>query len=123
MQEWLYNNDILMNSIHNECKSGIAKRFIKTLKSKICKKLTASDSKYYLLYLNKLVHQCNNTYDPFINKKPINWDYAVSSEKIKTNSKASKGEYIKCVGGRAGGCCKFFKTKIVAQETIDLNIS
>ena len=72
MQEWLYNNDILMNSIHNECKSGIAKSFIKTLKSKICKKLTASDSKYYLLYLNKLVHQCNNTYDPFINKKPIN---------------------------------------------------
>ena len=73
--------------------------------------------------MNELVNQCNNTYDPFINKKPINWDYAVSSEKIKTNSKASKGEYIKCVGGRAGGCCKFFKTKIVAQDTIDLNIS
>ena len=123
MQEWLCNNDILMNPIHNEGKSGIAKWFIKTLKSKICKKLTASDSKYDLPYLNKLVHQCNNTYDLFINKKPINWDYAVSSEKIKTNSKTSKGEYIKCVGGRAGGCYKFFKTKLVAQETIDLNIS
>ena len=35
MQEWLDNNDILMYSTHNEGKSVIAERFIKTLKSKI----------------------------------------------------------------------------------------
>ena len=34
MQEWLDNN-ILMYSTHNEGKSVIAERFIKTLKSKI----------------------------------------------------------------------------------------
>ena len=34
MQEWLDNN-ILMYSTHNEGKSVIAVRFIKTLKSKI----------------------------------------------------------------------------------------
>ena len=33
MQEWLENNDILMYSTHNEGKSVIAERFIKTLKA------------------------------------------------------------------------------------------
>ena len=35
MQEWLDNNDILMNFTHNEGKSVIAERFIRTLKVKI----------------------------------------------------------------------------------------
>ena len=38
MQEWLDNNDILMYSTHNEGKSVLAERFIKTLKGKICLK-------------------------------------------------------------------------------------
>ena len=38
MQEWLDNNDILMYSKHNEGKSVIDERFIKTLTSKIYKK-------------------------------------------------------------------------------------
>ena len=38
MQEWLDNNDILMYPTHNEGKSVIAERFIKTLKAKIYKK-------------------------------------------------------------------------------------
>ena len=53
MQEWLDNN-ILIYSTHNEGKSVIAERFIKTLKSKIYKKMTANDSRSYLPYLNKL---------------------------------------------------------------------
>ena len=35
MQEWLDNNDIVMYFTHNEGKSVIADRFIKTLKTKI----------------------------------------------------------------------------------------
>ena len=35
MQEWLNNNDILMYPTHNEGKSVIAERFIKTIKAKI----------------------------------------------------------------------------------------
>ena len=66
MQEWLVN-DILMYSTHNEGKSVIAERFIKTLKSKIYEKMTANDIKSYLPYLNKLVDQCNNTYHQYIN--------------------------------------------------------
>ena len=41
MQEWLDSNDILMYSTHNEGKSVIAERFIKTVKRKIYKKMTA----------------------------------------------------------------------------------
>ena len=48
-------NDILMYLTHNEGKPVVAERFIKTLKSKICKKMTAAHSKSYLRYLNKLV--------------------------------------------------------------------
>ena len=39
MQEWLDNIDILMYSTHNEGKSVISEMFIKTLKSKIYKKV------------------------------------------------------------------------------------
>ena len=69
MQEWLKNNDILMYSTHNECKSVIAERFIKMLNSKMYKRMTANDSKSYLLYLNKLVDEFNNTYRHSINSK------------------------------------------------------
>ena len=90
MQEWLDNNIILMYSTHNEGKSVIAERFIKTLKAKIYKKLRAGDSKSYLSYLNKLVDQYNNTYHHSIGKKPANADYSVLIKKIEANPKAPK---------------------------------
>ena len=52
MQEWLDNNDVLMYSTHNEGKSMIAKSYIKTLKAKIYKKMTANDSKSYPIWVN-----------------------------------------------------------------------
>ena len=57
MQEWSRNNGILMYSTHSEGKSVIAERFMKTLHSKICQKMTANDNESYLSYLNKLVDQ------------------------------------------------------------------
>ena len=38
MQEWLHNNDILINSTYNEGKSVIAERLMKILKAIIYKK-------------------------------------------------------------------------------------
>ena len=55
MQKWLEDNDVLVYSSHHEGKSVVPERFIKTLKSKIYKKMTANDSKSYLCYLNKLI--------------------------------------------------------------------
>ena len=88
MQDLLDNNDILMCSRHDEGKSVIAERFVKTLKSKIFKRMTANDNKSYLPYLNKLVDQYSNTYHHSINKKPINTDYSGFTEKLQTNPKA-----------------------------------
>ena len=45
MHKWLEDNDILMYSTHNEGKSVIAERFIKTLHGKIYERMTAKDSK------------------------------------------------------------------------------
>ena len=69
MQEWLGNNDIFMHSTHNEAKSVTAERFIKILKAKMPKKMTANDSKSCLSYFNKLADQYNITYHHSINKK------------------------------------------------------
>ena len=60
MQKWFGDNDILMYWTHNESKSVVAVRFIKTLKSKIYKKLTANSCKFYLGYLKNLGDKYNN---------------------------------------------------------------
>ena len=66
-----------MYSTHNEGKSVIiAKTFIKILKSKICKRMTANDSKSYLGYLNKLVDQYNNTYHHSVGKNSTDASYS-----------------------------------------------
>ena len=57
MQKLLDNNDNLMYSTHNEDKSVITERFMKTLKIKIYKKIATNDSKSYLSYLDKLADQ------------------------------------------------------------------
>ena len=60
MQKWFGDNDILMFWTHNESKSVVAVRFIKTLKSNIYKKLTATSCKFYLGYLKNLGDEYNN---------------------------------------------------------------
>ena len=52
MQEWLNDNGILMYSTYNKGKSVVSKKFVKTLKGKIYKKMTDNDSKSYLGYLS-----------------------------------------------------------------------
>ena len=52
--------------------------------------MKTNDRKSYLSYLNKLVDQYNNTYHHSINKKAINADYCVFTEKIETNPKDPK---------------------------------
>ena len=71
MQEWLDNNNILIDLTHNEGESVIIERVVKTSQSKIYKSMTANDTKSYLPDLNKLVDQYNNTYQHSINKKTL----------------------------------------------------
>ena len=51
-----------MYSTHNVGNSIVSERFIRILKGKVHKKMTANDSKSYLDYMNKLVDQYNNSY-------------------------------------------------------------
>ena len=79
-----------MYSTYNEGTSVIAERYIRTLKVKIYKRMTANDSQSYFSYLNRLIDQCNNTYHHCIRKKLINADYSALTENIKTIRKTFK---------------------------------
>ena len=55
-KKWLKDNDIDIYSTHNEGKSVAAERFIRTLKKKIYKHMTAVSKN---LYINKLDDMIN----------------------------------------------------------------
>ena len=68
----LKDNDIEMYSIHNEGKSVVAERFIRTLKNKIYKYMTAISKNVYIDKLDDIVDEYNNTYHRTIEMKPVN---------------------------------------------------
>ena len=70
-KKWLEDNDIAMYSTHSGGKSVAAERFIRTLKSKIYKYMTAISKNLYIDKLDDIVNEYNNTYHPTIEMKPI----------------------------------------------------
>ena len=70
-KKWLKDNDIEMYSIHNEGKSVVAERFIRTLKNKIYKYMTAISKNVYINKLDDIIDEYNNTYHETIKMKPI----------------------------------------------------
>ena len=64
------DNDIEMYSIHNEVKSVVAIRFIRTLKNKIYKYMTSISKNVYIDKLDDIVNEYNNTYHRTIKMKP-----------------------------------------------------
>ena len=65
------DNDIVMYSTHNEGKSVVAERFIRTLKGKIYKYRTSISKNVYIDKLDDIVDEYNNTYHTTIKIKPI----------------------------------------------------
>ena len=61
-KKWLKDNDIEMYSTNNEGKSVIAERFIKVLKNKIYKYMTAISKNVYIDKLDDIVKEYNNEY-------------------------------------------------------------
>ena len=61
-KKWLKDNNIEMYSTHNERKSVVAERFIRTLKNKIYKHMTAISKNVYFDVLNDIVDKYNSTY-------------------------------------------------------------
>ena len=70
-KKWLQDNDIVMYSIHNEEKSVVAERFIRTLKSKIYKYMTSISKNVYIDKLDEIINEYNDTYHTTIKMKPI----------------------------------------------------
>ena len=69
-EKWLRDNNIAMYSTHNEGKSVVAERFIRTLKSKIYKYMTSISKNVYIDKLDQIVDEYNNTYYTTIKMKP-----------------------------------------------------
>ena len=61
MKSWLEKNDIEMYSTHNEGKSVVAERFIRTIKNKIYKHMTSISKYVYIDKLDYIVNEYNNT--------------------------------------------------------------
>ena len=70
-EKWLKDNDIEMHSTHNEGKSVVAERFIRTLKNKIYEHMTAVTENVYIDKLDDIMGEYNNTYHRTIEMKPI----------------------------------------------------
>ena len=59
-----------MYSTHNEGKSNVAERFIRTVKNKIHKHLTAAGKSVYFDVLDDIVDKYNNTWHSSMKMKP-----------------------------------------------------
>ena len=71
MKSWLEKNDTEMYLVHNEGKSVIAERFIRTLKNEIYKYMTSISKNVYIDKLNDIVNKYNNRYHSTIKMKPV----------------------------------------------------
>ena len=83
-------NNIEMYLTCNEGKSVVAERFIRTLKNKIFKHMTAISKNVYFNMLNDIVKKYNNKVNKTIKMKPIDFkddSYAEYNEKKILNLK------------------------------------
>ena len=81
-EKWLSDNDINMYSTYNEGKSVVAERFIRKLKNKLYKHMTAKNVYYDVL--DDVVNKYNNTKHSTIKMKPID---------VKNNERVYIGEH------------------------------
>ena len=69
IKSWLEKSYIEMYSTHNEGKSAVAERFIRTLKSKIYKYMTSISKNVYIHKLDDIGNKYNNTCNSAIKMK------------------------------------------------------
>ena len=70
-EKWLSDNDINMYSTYNEGKSVVAEIFVRTLKNKLYKHMTATGKNVYYDVLDDVGNKYNNTKHSTIKMKPI----------------------------------------------------
>ena len=101
-KDFLKMNNIEMYSTYNEEKSVVAERFIRTLKNKIFKHMTAFSKNVYFDVLDDIVNKYNNTVHKTIKMKPIDItddaEYNEDSMELHSNKKDPKfkvGDHIR----------------------------
>ena len=85
MKSWLEKNDIEMYSTHNEGKSIVAEKFMRTTKNKIYKYMTSISKNVCIDKLDDIVHKYNNKKHRTIKMKPID---------VKDNAYTDFGEEV-----------------------------
>ena len=98
-KDFLKINNIEMYSTYNEGKSVVAERFIRTLKNKIFKHMTAISKNIYFDALDDIVNKYNNMVHRAIKMNPIDVtsdSYVEYNEDLnKKNSKFKVGDHIR----------------------------
>ena len=94
----LSDNDIIMYSTYNEGKSVVAEIFIRTLKDKLYKHMTAAGKNVYYDVLDEVVNKYNNTKHSTIKMKPI--DVKDNNKRIYIDEHNERNSRLK-VGDRA----------------------
>ena len=98
MKSWLEKNNIEMYSTHNEEKSVIAERSIRTFKNEIYKYMTSGSENVYIDKLDDIVNKSKNKYHSTIRMKPVDIKsntYISSSKEINNkNPKFKIGDIV-----------------------------
>ena len=93
------DNDIVMYSTHNEGKSVVAERFIRTIKSKIYKHMTSISKNVYIDKLDDMVNEYNNVYHRAIKINPIDVKYNtcinIGKEVNDNDPKSKVGDHVR----------------------------
>ena len=88
-----------MYLIHNEGKSVVAERFIRTLKTKIYKYMTSISKNVYIDKSDDIVNEYNNTYHRRMKMKPVdvkdNTSVDFEKEVNGKNPKFKVGDYVR----------------------------
>ena len=98
-KKWIKDNDITMCSTNNEEKSVITERFIRTLKTKIYKYMTAISKNVYIDKLDDIAKEYKNKYHASIKMKPVDFtDSTYIDFKKEINDKDPRfkvGDYVR----------------------------
>ena len=89
-KKWLKDNNVEMYSKHNEGKSVVVERFIKTLKNKIYRHMTAISKSVYFNVLDDIVDEFSNTYHTTVRMKLID----VKSDSFAEYNEESNEKYL-----------------------------
>ena len=100
-----------MYSIHDEGKSIVAERFIRTLNTKIYKNMTSMSKNVYIDTLDDIVGEYNNTYHRTIKMKPIDVKDNTYVDSMELHSKKEVND--KDPRFKIGDHVRIFKYKII----------